>query len=253
MFVAVQGKVHAHQKWLWPNRFSADEPPVWVSFDVTWSDQPFTADQGAADQALWIVDPQGRRSAPPEAFAGKTKTTAEAELTAPGTYRLEAVDPPTYWTRLEVNGKEQWHKVPKSEAPAGKITRSDLYYSKAVAYVTVGKPSPLSAPDKKEPMDIQPQTHPSLLATGEEVALRTLLYSQPAGDAQIKVFGPSASGHDPDETIDCDDQGVAKFRPSAPGRYLVSCEMERTAKDDPKADIHSFNVFLTLWVKPAEK
>jgi uncharacterized GH25 family protein len=243
----------AHQKWLWPNVFVAENAPAWVSFDVTWGDHPFTAEEGVGEQPLWIVDSAGGRTAPDQVLIGKTKTAAEVELTKPGTYRIEAVDPPNYWTQLEVDGKQQWIQKPKNEAPAGKVTRSDLYYSKAATYVTLGEPTDLPPPAEKEPLDVVPKTHPARVRAGESLALAVLSYGKPAADARINIFGPAAAGHDPDQVIKCDEQGLALFRPDVPGRHLLACDMERPVANDPKADIYSFHVYLTLWVSPREK
>jgi uncharacterized GH25 family protein len=251
--LAQANPVRAHQKWLWPNVFRAEKTPAWVSFDVTWSDRAFTAEQGVGEQPLIVIDPQGERRTPPQVFVGKTKTTAEIELTKPGTYRLESVDPPTYWTRVAAEGgKERWLKRPKNEVQGERIIRSDLYYSKAVAYVTVGDPSELPASDDKDPLDIMPLSRPARLVAGDPLELRVVSYGKPVASANIKVFGPASTGHEPSQSLQCDASGVATTQCGEPGKYLFVCELERKAADDPKADIHSFNVYLTLNVQPKD-
>jgi uncharacterized GH25 family protein len=245
-----QGRAWAHQKWLWPNVFIVEKPPVWVSFDVTWSDRPFTAEQGAGQRPLSIVNPDGEQAPPPQVFVGNTKTTAEVELTKPGTYRFESVDPLTYWTRVDNNGKEAWIEKPKNEVQGKKITRSDLYYSEAAAFVTVGEPTQLPAPDEKDPIEIVIKTHPSRLTAGTAHELQVISYGKPVAKATVNVFGPSATGHDPDQSLPCDEHGAATLQLDAAGRYLLACELEKTVADDPKADIHSFNAYLTISVEP---
>jgi uncharacterized GH25 family protein len=242
----------AHQKWLWPNAFAQDAAPAWVSFDVSWSDQPFTAGQGVGEQLLTIVGPDGNRSTPTAVFAGKTKTTAEFELTKAGTYRLEAADAPTYWTRIDAGGKEQWIKKPKTEVSSGKITRADFYYSEAIAYVTVGSTSELPTPDVKDPLEIALKTHPARITAGEEIELQVLSYGKPVENARINLFGPTTAGHDPEQMIDANKDGVARLKFAGPGRRLLSCDMERPVKDDPKTDMHSFHAYLTLSVAEAK-
>jgi hypothetical protein len=240
----------AHQKWLLPNFFVAEKGPAWLSFDVTWSDRPFTAEAGVGDQPLWVVDPSGRRQAPPTVFVGKTKSIAEIELTAPGTYRLEAIDPLTYWTQVEENGRTQWLKKPKSEVDAGSIKRSDLYWSKATAYVTLGDPTATPPPDDAEPLDIRVAAHPNRLVASETVNLQVVSYGKPLPRAEVKVFAPDATGHEPSATIKCDDGGSGTFSADTAGRFLLTCQLEREVTDDPKADIHSFNAYLTLEFEP---
>jgi uncharacterized GH25 family protein len=194
----------AHQKWLGPNVFVAEKAPVLVSFDVTWSDQPFTAESGVGDQPIEVIGPNGERIAPWQVFVGKTKTTAEVELSKPGTYRLQAVDSLTYWTRVERDGQQQWLKKPKNEVTGAKITRSDLYWSKAMAYVTVGQPTETPPPHDSEPLDIVLDMHPSKLFVGSEFAMRVVSYGKPVPSAEMKVFGANTTGHEPSQTVQCD-------------------------------------------------
>jgi Domain of unknown function (DUF4198) len=243
----------AHQKWLLPNFFVAAKGPAWVSFDVTWSDRPFTAESGVGEQPLWIVDPNGRRQAPPAIFVGKTKSVAEVELTEPGTYRLEAIDPLTYWTQLEENGRTQWLRKPKSEVEASQIKRSDLYWSKAVAYVTLGAPSDTPPPDDADPLDLRLEQHPNRLTVGETLKLQAVTAGKPLPRAEVKLFGPTAVGHAPSSVIMCGEDGSGTFTPDTAGRVLLACQLEREVTDDPKADIHSFNVYLTLEIQPRGK
>jgi len=248
--LASGGQAVAHQKWLWPNVFRAEKAPVWISFDVTWSDHAFTAEQGVGEQPLAIISPKGERLTPGKTFVGNTKSTAEIELTQPGTYRLESVDPLTYWTRVEADGQERWIKKPKDEVAGAKITRSDLYYSQAVAFVTASEPSALPPPDEKDPLDIVPKTHPARLTAGGPLELEVLSYGKPVAKAKLKIFGPTATGHEPSRVIECDEAGVGKAQCDEPGRHLIACELERAVTDDPKADLHSFNVYLTLFIQP---
>jgi uncharacterized GH25 family protein len=243
----------AHQKWLWPNHFVVEKPPAWISFDVTWSDQPFEPDMGVNDRPITVIDPEGRSSAPDRTFIGKTKSTAEAELIQEGTYRLESVDPLAYWTQVEKEGQPQWLKQPKGELNDQKITRSDLYWSKALAYVTVGKSSSQPRQSKGDPLSIVLAAHPNEITAESPVELKVLSYGKPVDRAEIKVFDINSTGHTPVKAITCDDQGAGKVEFEKSGRYMLACQLEREVKDDPKADIHSFNVYLTLQILPAKK
>jgi hypothetical protein len=243
----------AHQKWLWPNRFVGDKPPVWISFDVTWSDQPFAAESGVGDKPIMVVDPEGRSSSPGRVLVGKTKSTAESELTREGTYRIESVDPLAYWTQIDKDGQPQWLKKPKNEVADQKIMRSDLYWSKALAYVTLGKSAAPPPSVGDDPLAIVPGVHPNEIVAGSDVEFNVLSYGKPVERAEIKVFDSNSNGHTPAKTVTCDDSGVGKLKFEAPGRYLLACQLEREVEGDPKADIHSFNVYLTLMVQPAKK
>jgi uncharacterized GH25 family protein len=240
----------AHQKWLLPSFFVAEKGPAWLSFDVTWSDRPFTAESGVGAQPLWIVDPSGRRQAPPTVFVGKTKSVAEVELTEPGTYRLESIDPLTYWTQVEQDGRIQWLQKSKNEVEAGQVKRSDLYWSKAIAYVTLGETSDVPPPDDAEPLDLRLEQHPNRLKLGETLKIQVVSRGKPLPRAEVKTFGPDAVGHKPSSVTRCGEDGHCTIQPEAAGRFLFACQLEREVTDDPKADIHSFNIYLTLEIQP---
>lgn len=239
----------AHQKWLLPNFFVAEKGPVWLSFDITWSDRPFVAETGIGEQPLAVIHPDGQSEKPPAVFVGKTKSVAEVELTKPGTYRLEAIDPLTYWTRIEVDGKEKWLRVPKNEAGEGTVKRSDQYWSKAVAYVTLGTPTDLTPVDVSEPLALVPSSHPNNLKVGDKLDLQVLTYGKPVPNATIQIFGPQAIGHDPTQTIKCNEEGVGTIDLTEAGRFLFACELEEKTPDDPKADLRSLHVYSTLEVQ----
>ncbi|HEX6960378.1 MAG TPA: DUF4198 domain-containing protein, partial [Lacipirellula sp.] len=228
--------------------FIVPKAPVWISADVTWGDVAFTAMEAAGKQSIAILGPDGKRLAPASVFVGKTKTTAEVELTSPGSYRIEATDPPTYWTQLRIDGKEQWKKSPKNEITSGEIIRSDLYYAEAVAFVTVGRPTPLPEVDPEDPLEIRLREHPSNLHAGKLVELQVLSYGKHVSGAKLKVFGEGGDGHRPDLVVDCDSQGRGKVNLDRAGRYLLSSELERAVENDPKADMHAFNAYLTVVV-----
>jgi hypothetical protein len=240
----------AHQKWLLPNFFVAEKAPVWLSFDVTWSDKPFTAEAGVGVQPISVIGPDGISQSPTGMFVGKTKSVAELELTKPGTYRLEAIDPLAYWTQVEKDGKEQWTRKPKNEVAGLQIKRSDLYWSKAVAYVTVGEPAELPPPNNEDPLDILLEKHPNRVTVGEPLNFRVVSYGKPLPNAEINLFAPNSSGHEPSQHVTCDNDGRAAITIETAGRFLVVCQLERKVTDDPKADLHAFNVYLTLEIQP---
>jgi hypothetical protein len=240
----------AHQKWLWPSHFFVEKAPVWLSFDITWSDIAFGAEKGVGEQPISVVDPTGQRQTPASVFTGRTKSTAEFEATKDGTYRLEAVDPLTYWTRIERDGQEKWLKKPKDEVAEAKITRADYYWAKAVAYVTVGKHTEIAPPDKTDPLDLVLSSHPNEITARDEFEISALTYGEPLPDAQIKVFGPNATGHEPEQIVTCNSKGWGKLRFGVVGKHLVVCELERQVTDDPHADMHSFHFYLTIDVHP---
>jgi hypothetical protein len=251
--VALGGVCSAHQKWLLPNFFVAEKGPVWLSFDVTWSDRPFVAESAVGPKPLWIVFPDGRREAPSDSYVGKTKSVGEMQLSEPGTYRLESVDPLNYWTQVEVDGKKQWLRKSKDEVAGQKISRSDLYWSKAAAYVTLGKATDVPPADNTEPLDLLLSAHPNQLKVGDTITVRAVLYGKPLKGEKVNVFGPDSTGHEPTAVKTTAADGSAEYQFTTAGKFLLACQFEQKKPDDPKADIHSFNFYLTLEVAPQAK
>jgi uncharacterized GH25 family protein len=239
----------AHQKWLWPNRFLFEAAPVWVSFDVTWSDDPFQANTGVMDRPINVISPAGEKMTPERVFIGKTKSTAECELKQAGTYRLESVDPLTYWSMVMEGGEEKWLKQPKNAVVGREIKRSDLYWTKAIAYVTVGETTALTADREADPLSIVPSVHPNEIVVDSPVEFKVLLYGKPLGEAEMQVFGERSEAHKPEQTATCDSNGVCKLTFKSPGKHLVVCQLERDVADDPRANKHLFTVYLTLQVQ----
>jgi hypothetical protein len=253
LFGFAGGSCAAHQKWLLPNFFVAEKAPVWLSFDVTWSDTPFMAEAGVGTQPISVIGPDGNSQAPTGTFVGKTKSVAELELSKPGTYRLEAIDPLAYWTQIERDGKVQWTRKPKNEVAGLAIKRSDLYWSKAAAYVTVGEPTDVPPPNNEDPLDILLEQHPNRVTVGESLDLRVVTYGKPLPNAEIKLFAPESRGHEPSQRVTGDNDGQAAITIETAGRFLVVCQVERKVTDDPKADLHAFNVYLTLEIRPRDQ
>lgn len=240
---------NAHQKWLWPNRFEAEKGPVQLSFDVSWSDRPFTAEDGVGDKPLNVVEPRGRSTSPERTFVGKTKSTAECELSQPGTYRLESIDPLAYWSKVETDGQTKWLKLGKDELGDKKSLRSDLYWSKAIAYVTLGEPTPSPGLDT-DPLSIATSLHPNAIEAGQPLTVTVRTFGSPLPAAKVSVFHQSSEGHEPLYSAACNQAGQGELKLDMPGMYLLACEHEQKVTDDPKADLHSFNVYLTLLARP---
>jgi hypothetical protein len=243
----------AHQKWLLPNFFVAEKGPVWLSFDATWSDRPFVAESGVGAKPLWVVHPDGRRETPPDVYVGKTKSVAEMQLSQPGTYRLESIDPLAYWTQVEQDGKSKWLPKSKNEVVGQKVTRSDLYWAKAFAFATLGKPTGVPPTDDTEPLDLRLTQHPNQLAVGDKLELQAVSYGKPLANAKVNIFGPEAAGHDPTTVITTDKNGKCSYELQTAGKFLFVHQLEEKRNDDPKADLHSFNIYLTLEIAPRRK
>ena len=247
LFILVSLPAQSHQAWVFPNFFEAPQAPVWLSFDVTWGDHLFVAGQaGSGLNELRVVGYDGHDITLANRFVGKTKIVGEVQLTREGTYRVEASAPATYWSRIVTSEGEKWLRKSKDQVRGSEIARADLYWSKAVVFVTVGKPSDVARRSGEDPLELELLEHPNQLTAGMIIKLRALSQGEAVSGQEIKVFAEAADSHKPMLAGMSDKQGLCELKLDEPGRYLLVAQQETTVKDDPKADIFSYNFYLLI-------
>ena len=245
--------VQGHQAWVLPNFFETTQAPVWLSFDATWGDDLFAAGHsGSGLNDLRVIGPSNRDIALANEFVGETKVIGEVELNVEGTYRIEASSPATYWTRVASAEGEKWYRKSKDQVQGEKITRADLYWSKAVVFVTVGARSAVMMRSEKDPLELELLHHPSDLTVGKTIQMRVLSKGKVVANQAIRVYVEGTHGHEPKFVRNSDQEGVCALRLNHPGRYLLVVQQDRAAVDDPKTDTHSLNFYLLINVKSAE-
>jgi len=244
-------QLRAHQAWILPNFFRTEQNPAWLSFDTTWGDSAFTPMEGPGLQQIWIVGPSDQRRTPPLLYVGKTKTVGECELDQSGTYRIEAFKPPTYWTRVVDGDAEKWLRKSKDLVGDAKIVRSDQYWSKAVAYVTVEKVTTEPLASQNDLLELAPINHPNEIFAGTVFQARLFGSGTPMPDHPIKVFAEGSQAHEATVTHNTDKEGLLSVKFDQPGRYLLVAQHERKTPKSELADVQSLNFYLMLYV--AEK
>ena len=245
--------IHAHQAWVLPNFFEAAQSPVWLSFDVSWSDHLFHAGHtGSSLNELQVIGSDGESLTLAGKFEGKTKIVGEVELTREGTYRIEASAPPTYWTRVATDQGEKWLRKSKDQVQGAKVVRADLYWSKAVTFVTVGKRSKTPSSAGKDPLELELLDNPADWNRGQKFRLRVLAQGKAVAEQAVKVFAEGADSHEPMLVSTSDQQGVCVLKLDKPGKYLFVAQQETAAKDDPKTDLYSYNFYLLVNMIPVK-
>ncbi len=248
--VLLTGQSQAHQQWLAPNLFVTDAEPVWITFDHTFSDRRFQpgSSPGAYYQ-WWVVSPDGVSQSVPSLFLGKTRTVGEIELQAPGTYRLEGVEASMPWTQLRIDGEERWQPGSRAEHVGSDIIVSRRYFSKALAYVSMGAPSATTTHATKDPLEITFDAHPNTLKSKEAFSVTVLSYGQVVSNQPVALYPERGSAHD-DATVECrtDSQGRCSLNAPQPGRVILTTEAKGELDDDTTVDgyVHRVSVMLEL-------
>ncbi|MEO1232179.1 MAG: DUF4198 domain-containing protein [Myxococcota bacterium] len=245
----------AHQQWLMPNAFvtHSDEEEVWISFEHALGDQRFISSLGPGPALLWVTAPDGKRSPPSSVFTGKTRTVAELKLGAPGTYRLEAHEPESFWTKVKEGDETRWLPQSRDRVEGQKIEVSKRYWSKSIAYVTFRKPSQGSLAPRGEPLELIPEDHPNALVAGRPFGVRVSSKGAPLTGKKIKVFSEAEEGHDPTFEVTSGEGGRAKLMLPDAGRHLISVSHEVPAPKDPRADSYFYSVYLMVEVGPKKE
>jgi len=225
-----------------------ESSPATIQFDAAWSDTPFKADTGLKDQTYRVVAPDGSAAKAALVAEGKSKSTAKAKLSAEGTYCLEAIDPQRHWTQVERNGGKKWLLKRRREVKGEKIIRADVYWSKACSYVTVGKAADKMPPPSDDPLMVTPTLHPSRIVANRPVSLIVTRQGKPLAGAVVKVFTRQSKGHEGEQELKTNAQGLCEFVPTEAGPLLLACELEESADDDKDADFRLLQVYLTVCV-----
>src|SRR5690349_4557502 len=136
----------AARAWLLPSQTIVARSGGWVTFDAANSDDLFSFNQGAMPvDALSVSGGDGQPVAPQNVAKGKTRSSFDLELRAPGTYRV-AVAGDMVMARWEEDGKpRRWRGTPAEMAaniPA-KADKLDIeqMQRRVETFVTVGTPS----------------------------------------------------------------------------------------------------------------
>ncbi len=225
------GSALAARSWLLPSQTIVARAGGWVTFDAANSDDLFSFNQGAMPvDALVVSGGDGQPVAPQNLARGKTRSSFDLELRAPGTYRV-AVAGDMVMARWEEDGKpKRWRGMPAEMAgniPAGATNLEVEQLQRRVeTFVTVGTPSDVKAVNSG--LELVPATHPNDLYAGESAKFRFLLDGKPAKDLVVDVIAGGTRYRNAPATMSLktDADGVISIAWPAPGLYWVDAEVK---------------------------
>src|SRR5690349_10138649 len=146
LFAVVPAAAFAARAWLLPSQTIVARSGGWVTFDAANSDDLFSFNQGAMPiDSLSVSGGDGTAVTPQNVARGKTRSSFDLELRAPGTYRV-AVAGDVVMARWEEDGKpKRWRGAPADMAAnipanAAKLEVEQMQ-RRVETFVTVGSPT----------------------------------------------------------------------------------------------------------------
>lgn len=182
----------AHRAWLKPQTTVLSGEQAWVTLDAGISNTLFLADHAAMRlEGLTIVNPDGSTSAPQNPSTGKYRSTFDAALPKPGTYRVAVVTEGVMASYKVGDETKRWRGQAAELAtaiPAGasevRVTQSQR---RIETFVSLGAPNATALKPTGKGLELEFLTHPNDLAAGEAAQFRLLMDGKPAPDVEVEV------------------------------------------------------------------
>lgn len=189
----------------------------------------------------------------PLAKSGLSLQLQVVELPAAGVYQVLAERKPGVFTFVfDEEGNRLLKRGPKSAVQGGQIDYALRSLQTAKALIVVGSASePVKAAGL--PVEIVPQEGPAQWRCGAALHVQVLLEGKPLPGAELLA---RYVGFKPDQAwcygTTSNRQGIAEFRPSQPGTWVLKAHSRRLAQEAQRSeyDWESFSTTLTLEVQP---
>jgi len=221
----------AARAWLLPSQTIVARAGGWVTFDAANSDDLFSFNQGAMPvDSLRVNGGDGAPLAPQNVARGKTRSSFDLELRAPGTYRV-AIAGDMVMARWEEDGKpKRWRGTPAEMAaniPANAAgLELEQVQRRVETFVTVGSPSDVKPVGAG--LELVPVRHPNDLYAGEAARFRFLLDGKPARDLPVEIIAGGTRYRDaPGEmTFKTNKEGEIAVTWPAAGMYWLDVSVQ---------------------------
>jgi uncharacterized GH25 family protein len=253
LLAVVPAASFAARAWLLPSQTIVARSGGWVTFDAANSDDLFSFNQGAMPiESLSVSGGDGTAVTPQNVAKGKTRSSFDLELRAPGTYRV-AVAGDVVMARWEEDGKpKRWRGAPADMAaniPANAATLEVEQVQRRVeTFVTVGTPSVVKSVGTG--LELVPARHPNDLYAGESAKFRFLLDGKPAKDLAVEIIAGGTRYRDAPAPIELktDADGMVTVTWPATGLYWLDAEVkdERATVPGVKKRTAAYNATLEV-------
>jgi hypothetical protein len=240
--LALPLSAQAHRAWLAPTATVLSGADAWVGFDAGLSNGVFIPDHAAMNlSGLTITAPDGSTVTPENMMRGRYRSTFDAHLTQPGTYKVANVSSGLMATYTENGEPKRWRGAAAefpAALPAGAADVVATRVSNRVeTFVTLGAPTDSVFADPGEGLALVPVTHPNDLEAGESATFRLSHDGVAAAGLEVIIARGGARYRDtPDEmTVTTGPDGAFTVTWPGPGLYWLNASVRTPAQGDTLA------------------
>lgn len=225
--------VGAHEVWLLPSSTVLSSTGH-VTVDGAVSNDLFYFNYRpmAIRDNLFITAPDGSAVQPEGLVRGQLRTSFDANLATPGTYRMAAVSSSVMASWKEGGETKRWRGAQNERdanvpADAAELTVREGF-SRVETFVTVGEPTAV-APSGAG-LELAPVTHPNDLYAGEAATLGFTINGKPASGVEVVVMAGGTRYRDQLAKVELltDAKGQITYTWPTPGFYYVKAGVNDT-------------------------
>ncbi|UXY14844.1 DUF4198 domain-containing protein [Chitiniphilus purpureus] len=244
----------AHHYWLLPSS-TVLSSPQWITVDAAVSNDMFHFNHVPLGlEALNIVAPDGGKVAPENMAKGKLRSTFDAHLTQPGTYRIQLVRSGVR-ASWKVDGQpKRWNGSPEAFAKEVPADAAELqvgeFVSRLETFATVGSPSALKPAGQG--LELVPLTHPNDLVAGESATFQMVVDGKPAAGVEVTVVRGQSRYRNQLEALKFTTDEAGKFSVTwpQPGMYWLDADLQDAKTSVKAARQRMLSYTVTLEVLP---
>ncbi len=182
---------HAHRLWLLPSATVLSAPGDWVTVDAAVSNELFYFNHVPLRlDNLSIKGPSGAALSPQNASTGKFRSTFDAQLGEPGTYRIAVLNSGVMATYTQKGEVKRWRGRAEDFAKQVPANAEELKvfetHGRVETFVTAGKPTDIAAVGSG--LELVPLTHPNDLFAEEPARFQLFLDGKPASGLEVTII-----------------------------------------------------------------
>lgn len=247
----------AHNTWVLPSTTVLSKAD-WITVDAAVSNDIFFFNHVPLNlQGLQITAPDGSTMQPQNLHQGKLRNVFDLHLEQPGTYRIATVTSGLRATYKDAKGQpKRWRGSPEKFATEVPADAQDLKVTQTVGrietFVTLGKPSAITATGKGLELLPTEGQHPNDLVAGEATRLRMMMDGQPAANVTVTITPAGSRYRDNvnEIEVDTDAKGIFSVTWPAAGAYWLEVEYKDDKTSLPQAKERRLTYAGTLEVLP---
>lgn len=203
---------------------------------------------------LQIKGPDGKSLAAENPHRGKLRSVFDLTLAQPGTYQLAVINSGLMASYKLKGETKRWRGSPETFAREIPAEATDLQVTESLGrietFVTLGKPS--KAVLSGQGLELQAETHPNDLVSGETASFTLLLDGKPASGIEVTAIRGGTRYRDKqgEMTATTDARGRFSFTWPEAGMYWLEAASKDQKVSVPAAKERRLMYVVTLEVMP---